>query len=56
MDCTLSWDRVCTSHWHDKVNAAQEGRDIEVLDLFYIGICGLFFVACWGLTKACDKL
>jgi len=25
-------------------------------DLFYIAVALLFFVACWYLTKACEKL
>jgi hypothetical protein len=29
---------------------------ISMLDIFYIGVCGLFFIACWGLVRACDKL
>jgi hypothetical protein len=32
------------------------GGEQKMLDLFYIGVCGLFFIACWGLTKACDRL
>jgi len=27
-----------------------------MLDLFYIAIALLFLIACWGFTKACDKL
>jgi len=27
-----------------------------MLDLFYILIAALFFVACWYFTKACDRL
>jgi len=27
-----------------------------MLDLFYIMLTLLFFVCCWFLTKACDKL
>jgi hypothetical protein len=31
-------------------------RRIHVLDLAYILIALLFFVAMWGLTKACERL
>jgi len=27
-----------------------------MLDLFYIAITLLFFVACWALTRFCEKL
>jgi len=27
-----------------------------MLDLLYVLIGALFFMACWGLTKACDRL
>jgi len=27
-----------------------------MLDLFYIAVGCLFLIACWGFTKACDKL
>jgi len=29
---------------------------IFMMDLFYLGAGCLFLVACWALTKACDKL
>jgi hypothetical protein len=29
---------------------------MKMLDLFYITLTLLFFVGCWFLTKACDKL
>jgi hypothetical protein len=29
---------------------------MKMLDLFYIVLTLLFFVGCWFLTKACDKL
>lgn len=28
----------------------------SMFDLFYIGVAIVFFVACWYLTKACEKL
>jgi len=27
-----------------------------MFDLFYIAIAIVFFIACWYLTKACEKL
>jgi len=27
-----------------------------MLDLLYIVIVALFFLACWGMTKACERL
>jgi len=27
-----------------------------MLDLLYVAIGCLFLIACWGFTKACDKL
>jgi len=27
-----------------------------MLDLFYTGVAALFFIGCWYLTKACEKL
>jgi len=27
-----------------------------MLDLLYILVLALFMFACWGVTKACDKL
>jgi len=27
-----------------------------MLDLFYIAVALIFFVACWYLTRACEKL
>jgi len=27
-----------------------------MIDIFYIIVGTLFFVACWAFTKACDKL
>jgi hypothetical protein len=29
---------------------------LGVLDLFFIFIATLFFVACWAFTRACDRL
>jgi hypothetical protein len=29
---------------------------VPMLDLFYIAITLLFFVACWALTRFCEKL
>jgi hypothetical protein len=29
---------------------------MQMLDLFYVGVGCLFLIACWGFTKACDKL
>jgi len=29
---------------------------MSMLDLFYITLTLIFFVCCWLLTKACDKL
>jgi hypothetical protein len=28
----------------------------RMLDLFYILIAVLFFLACWAFTRACDRL
>jgi len=27
-----------------------------MIDIFYLIVGTLFFVACWAFTKACDKL
>jgi len=27
-----------------------------MLDLFYTAIAAVFFIGCWYLTKACEKL
>jgi hypothetical protein len=45
-----------------KIAAQRPSRDScrfgakQMIDIFYVVIGTLFFVACWAFTKACDKL
>jgi len=45
-----------SEHRHQVVLANQNRKESTMWDVFYVAVAIVFFVACWYLTRACEKL